>query len=57
MDSFTIDISNCKHNLKVGTFVDIINDKHNIEYFAKRCNTISNEIITSIGSRVKRIYV
>ena len=56
MDSFTINISNSKHNLKVGTLIDIINNKHGIEYFADRCNTISNEVITSIGPRVKRIY-
>ena len=57
MDSFTIDISNSKHNLKVGNLIDIINDKHGIEDFAKQCKTISNVIITSIGPRVKKIYV
>ena len=56
MDSFTIDISKCSHDLKVGMYVDIINDKHKINEFAKRCRTISYEILTSIGNRVYRNY-
>tara|TARA_Y100000768_G_C23976455_1_gene683317 strand:+ start:1501 stop:2556 length:1056 start_codon:yes stop_codon:yes gene_type:complete len=57
MDSFTIDISNSKDKLKEGIFVDLINYKYGIDNFAKQCNTISNEVITSIGARVKKIYV
>ena len=57
MDSLTIDITNSQHNLKVGDYIDLINNRYGIETFANQCNTISNEIITSIGSRVKRIYV
>ncbi len=57
MDSLTIDITKSKHNLRVGLFVQIIDNMHGIEEFAKKSKTISNEIITSIGSRVKRIYV
>tara|TARA_B100000575_G_scaffold294471_1_gene310666 strand:+ start:6843 stop:7904 length:1062 start_codon:yes stop_codon:yes gene_type:complete len=56
MDSLTIDITNSKHILEVGTLIDIINDAHGIEDFAYKCNTISNEVITSIGERVKRVY-
>ena len=56
MDSLTIDITKSKHNLKVGMYIDLINDVYGIEYFANECKTISNEIITSIGSRVKRVY-
>ena len=56
MDSLTIDISNSKHNLKVGTYVDIINKFYDIENFAKQCGTLSNEIITSLGSRIEKIY-
>ena len=56
MDSFTIDISNSKHNLRVGLFIDLINNKYGIENFAKQYKTISNEVLTSIGKRVKRIY-
>ena len=57
MDSLTIDITNSQHNLKVGDYIDLINNRYGIEAFANQCNTLSNEIITSIGSRVKRIYV
>ena len=57
MDSFTIDITNSKHNLQVGMYIEIINKKYDIEDFANKCETISNEVLTSIGSRVKRLYV
>ena len=57
MDTFTINISNSKHNLKVGNYIDLINKKYGIESFADQSKTISNEVITSIGNRVERIYV
>ena len=57
MDSLTINISNSKHILKVGNYVDLINFSHGIEDFADQCDTISNEVITSLGERVKKIYV
>ncbi len=56
MDSFTIDITKSSHDLKVGMYVDIINDKYKIDKFAKKCKTISYEILTSIGNRVYRNY-
>ena len=56
MDSFTIDISKCSHDLKVGMYVDIINDEHKVDKFAKKCKTISYEVLTSIGNRVYRKY-
>ncbi len=56
MDSFTIDISKSKHILKIGMYVDLINHKYDVENYAKQCETISNEVITSIGSRVIRLY-
>ncbi len=56
MDSFTIDISKCSHDLKVGMYVDIINDEHRVDKFAKKCKTISYEVLTSIGKRVYRNY-
>ncbi len=56
MDSFTIDISKSSHDLKVGMYVDIINEEHKVDKFAKRCKTISYEILTSIGNRVYRSY-
>ena len=56
MDSFTIDISKCSHDLKVGMHVDIFNDEHKVDKFAQKCNTISYEVLTSIGNRVYRNY-
>ena len=56
MDSFTIDISKCSHDLKVGMYIDIINEKHKVDKFAKKCKTISYEVLTSIGNRVYRNY-
>ena len=56
MDSFTIDITKSNHNLKVGMFIDIINDEHKIDKFAKLCKTISYEVLTSVGNRVYRKY-
>ena len=56
MDSFTIDISRCNYDLKTGMYIDIINDKHNVDKFAKKCSTISYEVLTSIGNRVYRNY-
>ncbi len=57
MDSLTIDISSSKKNIKIGTMIDFINHKYNVESFANQCNKLSNEVMTSIGKRVKRIYV
>ncbi len=56
MDSFTIDISKCSHDLKIGMYVDIFNSEHKIDKFAKKCKTISYEVLTSIGNRVYRNY-
>ena len=57
MDSLTVDISNCKYEIKCGYYMEIINEKNNIDKLAKKCGTISNEILTSISKRVKRIYI
>ncbi len=57
MDSFTIDITNSKNNLKVGNYIEIINKVNDIEDFASKCKTISNEVLTSLGRRAKKIYV
>ena len=56
MDTITIDISNDKNNLKSGMYLDLINFDHGIDEIANKCNTISNEILTSISNRVTRIY-
>ena len=56
MDSITIDISNHNNTLKNGMFLEIINHQYDIEKFATKSGTISNEILTSISNRVKRVY-
>ena len=56
MDSFTVDISKSSHDLKVGMYLDLINDEHKLDKFAKKCKTISYEVLTSIGNRVYRNY-
>ena len=56
MDILTIDITSHAKVLKVGMFVELINYENDIEKLAKRCGTISNEILTSISDRIKKIY-
>ena len=57
MDSLTIDITKSKNNMKTGQYCEIINKKNDIEKLAKKCGTISNEILTSISQRVRRVYI
>ena len=56
MDTIIFDITNHAKLLKVGMLVDLINYENDIEKLAKSCGTISNEILTSISYRVKRVY-
>ena len=56
MDTLTIDITRHAKILKTGMLVELINYENDIEKLAKKCGTISNEILTSISDRVKRIY-
>ena len=55
MDLSCIDISSIK-NPKVNDWVEIFGDNISISVFASKCNTITYEIISKIGLRVKRIY-
>ena len=57
MDSMTINITNCKHKICVGEYMEIINDDNDIEKIAKEYSTISREILTSISRRVIRQYI
>ncbi len=57
MDTITIDVTKHHEILKVGMAVDLINYKNDIEKIAKSCDTISNEILTLISNRVKRVYI
>ena len=56
MDSITIEITKSKKTFKVGYYVEVINYDHTIDDLAKQSGTISNENLTSITKRVKRIY-
>ena len=56
MDSITIDITKSKKTFKIGDYIEVINYDHTIDKLAKQSGTISNEILTSITKRVKRIY-
>lgn len=59
MDCFMVDVTG--KNVKVGDFAVIFGDtnKHepSICNLAQYCDTISYEILTSIGNRVKRMYI
>ena len=57
MDSITIDISNSKKRITEGKYITVIDYKNDINKMAKKCNTISNEILTSISNRVTRVYL
>ena len=57
MDTITIDITKNSKPLKVGDYMDLINHINGIDKMAKECDTISNEILTSVSKRVKRVYL
>ena len=57
MDTITIDITKHYKKLKIGMMIDLINYENDIEKIAKNCDTISNEILTLISNRVKRVYM
>ena len=57
MDSITVDISKSKYRIKCGQYMEFINKNNDIQKLAKKCGTISNEILTSISKRVKRVYI
>ena len=56
MDLCTINVSNCKE-LKVNHWVEIFGNRNSIEEFANTCDTITYEISSKLGSRVKKIYI
>ena len=57
MDSITVDISKNSKSIKVGDYMEIINHLNGIDKIANQCNTICDEILTSISKRVKRVYL
>ena len=57
MDTITVDITKKGKSLKVGNYMELINHINGIDNLAKECNTICDEILTSISKRVKRVYI
>jgi len=59
MDLITIDMSHFPEllNSKKIIYVDVINKLNNINNVSKNINTISYEILTSLGNRYKRKYI
>ena len=55
MDMMMINVENA--NIKEGDSVVIFNSNPTLEEFAKYCQTITYEVLTSISPRVKRIYI
>lgn len=55
MDMMMINVENA--NVKEGDSVVIFNSNPTLEEFAKYCQTITYEVLTSISPRVKRIYI
>lgn len=55
MDMMMVDITGI--NCQEGDEVIIFGEKPSLEEVAEQCNTITYEILTSISSRVKRIYL
>lgn len=56
MDLSCIDVTLVK-NPKVNDWVEIFGNNISISVFASKCNTITYEISSRIGERVKRIYI
>ena len=55
MDLSCIDVSSIQ-NPKINDWVEIFGDNISISVFASRCNTITYEVSSKIGLRVKRVY-
>lgn len=58
MDLINIDLTNLDERYrKIGQEVDVISDLNRPDEVSKLCNTAAYEIITSIGSRYKKVYI
>lgn len=57
MDTLVIDVTNFYNIIKLGDYVELINAKNDIEKIAKQAGTVSQEILTSFGRRVKIKYI
>ena len=56
MDSLAIDLSDCQPLPQAGDVVEIFGPNNPIDALASQGQTISYELLTSLGSRYKRIY-
>ena len=56
MDLTSIDVTNIK-NVKVNDWVEIFGNNIPIEKFASLADTISYDIVSSLGQRIDRIYL
>ncbi|MCZ2204466.1 alanine racemase [Bartonella sp. A05] len=58
MDSIIVDATDLKHQKpQRGDWIELIGRHQTLEKVAKDANTIPYEILTSLGSRYKRIYI
>ena len=57
MDTLIVDVTNFHKKIKIGYYIELINEKNDIENIAKQVGTVSQEIITSFGKRVKLKYI
>ncbi|MEM7505498.1 MAG: alanine racemase [Pseudomonadota bacterium] len=56
MDLITLDVTDCGQ-VGVGDLVEILGPNQTIDDLAKTTGTIGHEILTSLGSRYRRVYV
>lgn len=58
MDSLTVDATDVPpDSIKTGSYVEIVGPHQSAEELAKDAGTINYEILTSLGSRYRRVYV
>ncbi|QCE33860.1 alanine racemase [Acetobacteraceae bacterium] len=57
MDSIIIDITDAKHSVRIGDFVELLGEDQDILTLAKRCEITPHEVLTSLGSRISREYL
>ena len=57
MDTSVVDVTSFHNKIKLGDYVEIINKKNDIEIIAKHANTVSQNILTSLGRRIKIEYI
>ncbi len=58
MDIVTLDVTNVPDpHLKIGAEVELIGDNIPVDIIAGKAGTIAYEILTSLGSRYKKVYI